>query len=189
MKHGLFYTIGIIVLSMVSVTTSPAQVVMQPLPIGVPSASGPYYVTPSWDQKLPSASRFIILSDWDNAAILDKETGLVWQRSPSTIAVTWVQASNYCTNLVVSNRFAWHLPTIQELGSLVDRSVTSSPKLPSGHPFMNVRSSYYWSATTSASISSSAWVEEFTYGGGVPVDKLNSSFVWCVRGGNGVDAQ
>jgi hypothetical protein len=45
------------------------------------SQNGPYYATPSWDQKLPAATRFIVLSDWFNEAALDRETGLVWELS------------------------------------------------------------------------------------------------------------
>jgi len=186
MKHGLFYTMGIIVLTMVSVTTSPAQVPMQQLP-PVPSAPGPYYAPPSWDQKLPSASRFIILSDWDNAAVLDKETGLVWERSPRTTPALWIVASRSCTGLILSNRGGWRLPTIQELGSLVDTSAAS--RLPSGHPFMNVQSSHYWSATTSAENTGLAWDLYLPNGAQVTNAKSNSFFYWCVRGGQGPDAQ
>jgi len=196
MKYGLFYTIGIIVLTIVSVTTSPAQMQLEqktPLTIGVQSAPGPYYAPPSWDQKLPAASRFIILSDWDNAAVLDKETGLVWQRSPSTTRVTWPVASYNCTNLSVSNRMGWHLPTVQELGSLVDRSVASGSgaRLPPGHPFMNVNvgTEYFWSATTYASGTTFVYVVSFFTGATSFLAKSENKFVWCVRGGNGVDAQ
>ena len=47
------------------------------------TAPGPYYATPSWDQQLPAATRFIVLSNWNSAAVLDRETGLVWERSPA----------------------------------------------------------------------------------------------------------
>ena len=36
----------------------------------------------SWDQKITTASRFKIVLDGE--AVLDKETGLVWERSPAT---------------------------------------------------------------------------------------------------------
>lgn len=197
MKHGLFYTIGIIVLSMVSVTISPAQVLQQvqplqqvvPQTVGVPSAPGPYYAPPSWDLKLPSASRFIILSDWGNAAVLDKETGLVWERSPSTSDIVWANAAIQCNNRTVGNRKGWRLPTAQELASLVDPSVASGPRLPSGHPFANVRSYNYWSANTSALDNGYAWTLSFTDCGVYSAAKTNALPVWCVRGGQGVDAQ
>jgi hypothetical protein len=195
MKHGLFYTIGIIVLSMVSVTTSTAQVQMQPT-VGVPSAPGPYDATPSWDQKLPSTSRFIILSDSDNAAVLDKETGLVWQRSPNNTATSIHNACSYCTMLYLSNRLGWRLPSIHELGTLVDPSVASGPKLPSGHPFTNVQSSNYWSASYLSGVPSDkyanlVWFANFNQGrlGTIDITNTNPSYYfWCVRGGQGVSS-
>jgi hypothetical protein len=42
--------------------------------------NGPYYATPSWDQTLPAATRFVVLSNLNSDAILDRETGLVWTR-------------------------------------------------------------------------------------------------------------
>jgi len=47
------------------------------------TSNGPYYATPSWDQKLQcdtqaTCPRFIVLSNWGGAAVLDRETGLVW---------------------------------------------------------------------------------------------------------------
>jgi hypothetical protein len=47
------------------------------------SMNGPYYANPSWDQQFPAAQRFIVLSNWNNEAVLDRETGLVWQRNPN----------------------------------------------------------------------------------------------------------
>lgn len=46
------------------------------------SAVGPYYALPSWDQKIAAATRFVVLTNWSSQAVLDKETGLVWMRSP-----------------------------------------------------------------------------------------------------------
>ena len=69
------------------------------------TANGPYYATPSWDQQLGS-TRFIVLSNWvdanfpsGGAAVLDRETGLVWQRSPSTSLNTWSEAKNLCNGI------------------------------------------------------------------------------------------
>ena len=163
------------------------------------TANGPYYATPSWDQTLPSNSRFIVLTNMNSAAVLDRETGLVWEKSPTTTLFEWSSASapaaaDHCNGLTTGNRKGWRLPTIQELASLVDP--TQSPSLPSGHPFTNVSfNSFYWSATTANFNTAFAWnilfdsggVENIDPKGGGTVFSFNS--VWCVRGGSGVDIQ
>jgi hypothetical protein len=107
------------------------------------TAPGPYYATPSWDQTLPSNTRFIVLSNMASAAVLDRETGLVWERFPlSPLSPgggdpgrrTWSEAQQRCRLLRAGNRLGWRLPALEELGSLADPSVTSSPALPAGHP-------------------------------------------------------
>ena len=52
-----------------AVTASPAQAASGP---------GPYYAEPAWDRKM-GAGRFLILTNWNSEAVLDKETGLVWE--------------------------------------------------------------------------------------------------------------
>jgi len=74
--------------------------------------------------------------------------------------------------------------------SLVDRSVSfPGPTLPSGHPFSNVQSQFYWSASTLANFPTIAWVADFGFGHVGTALKSSSHFVWCVRGGQGVDPQ
>jgi uncharacterized protein DUF1566 len=75
---------------------------------------------------------------------------------------------------------------IEELASLVDPS-QFNPALPSGHPFKNVQSSEYWSATSLAGFTSSAWAVDFRGGGSINGDKFVHLFVWYVRGGQGID--
>ena len=50
----------------------------------------------------------------------------------------------------------WRLPNVRELQSLIDYG-RYQPALPSGHPFIGVRSAYYWTSTTYAGSSSYAW--------------------------------
>jgi hypothetical protein len=155
------------------------------------TAVGPYYATPSWDQTLPSSTRFIVLSNFNNQAVLDRETGLVWERSPSTNTFIQPLASQHCVNLSLGTRKGWKLPTIQELASLVDLSVT--PMLPSGHPFTNVQvsdSSFYWSSTISSVVSPLGWrALRFSDGAGGSSGGGVVLLAWCVRGGQGVDVQ
>jgi len=144
-------------------------------------------IPPTWSQKLPAVQRFETVLD--GAAVLDKETGLVWEQLPSTASNTWVNAMITCQNKSVGNRKGWRVPTVEELGSLVDPTM-SNPSLPSGHPFNNnVQSSRYWSATTNASDTSYAWNVYFGSGYVGNNDKAASYYVWCVRGGQGYDGQ
>jgi len=130
-------------------------------------------------------------NDPSDDMVLDKETGLVWERSPSsrTFGFSWDSALGVCNELIVGNRRGWRLPTIQELANLTDPT-QSNPSLPAGHPFSNVQLSYHWSATAFAgSPSSFAWEVNFKDGVVGLSNKSDLIFIWCVRGGQGVDAQ
>jgi len=142
----------------------------------------------SWDNKIPNAgTRFKVLSEFGGQAVLDKETGLVWEQSPSTGTLNWNDARFQCTSLTTGGRKGWRLPSVHELTSLIDPSVTN-PALPSGHPFLNVQSSYYWSATTIADRSTFAWAVHFSDGDpNIGYNKSFLGFVWCVRGGMNAD--
>lgn len=184
MKHKLLFILGLIVLGwavFASVTAEAAT--------GV--GSGP---TISWDRTLrcttkSSCPRFVVLTNMGSHAVLDKETGLVWEQSPSTSDFIWEEAQIHCNQLGTGGRLGWRLPTLQELESLVDPS-QEYPTLPKGHPFSNVQSSFYWSATTRADNTAFAWYVSFFYAYvDRDFDKNNLFNVWCVRGGQGVDPQ
>lgn len=137
-----------------------------------------------WDQALPAAQRFVILAAFNNDAVLDKNTGLVWEKSPATTTATWATARVTCANKNVGGQKGYRLPAVAELASLIDPSVPfPGPTLPPGHPFLNVQSSSYWSASTLAGFPSVAWGVGFFNGNVFTVDKTGTSFVWCVRGG------
>jgi len=143
---------------------------------------------PSWGKKITDASkRFETVLD--GAAVLDKETGLVWEKSPDTTKRLWVDAISYAYIKEVGGRKGWRLPTVEELASLVDTSVSGSPKLPSGYPFTNVQSDDYWSSTTTVINTSLAWLVGIGNGGVGVDDKSNGNYVWCVRGGHSYDAR
>ena len=115
---------------------------------------------PAWNNQIKGPGRFQVLSKFTNAAVFDKETGLVWEQSPNGVDTrTWLNAQIHCNQKTVGNRKGWRLPTIQELASLVEPGdPPGGPDLPPGHPFDNVQSSDYWSATTSAGDTGSAWL-------------------------------
>jgi hypothetical protein len=177
---------GLVVLGMIAYAASPAN--------AQTTANGPYYAPPSWDQTLPSATRFIVLSNMGSNAVLDRETGLVWERSPRATTFTWANAHVQCIISTLGNRQGWRLPTLQELLSLRDPSgVFPAPGLPAGHPFiLPVLPTTHWSATTPSVDASAAYTVELRFSGSSGVSFLTktvSQHVWCVRGGQGVDTQ
>jgi hypothetical protein len=178
MKHKLFCTLGFMVVAVMGFAANPS---------GAATAAGPYYATPSWDQTLPASTRFIDLTNMPGA-VLDRETGLVWEKVPSTFG-SWGNASIHCVQLNLGGRKGWRLPTIQDLASLIDPN-QSNPALPSGHPF-TVLSSFFWSATSSAPGTTGAWGVNFSNGDVLNIfDKAADILrTWCVRGGQGVDPQ
>ncbi|HLE88305.1 MAG TPA: DUF1566 domain-containing protein [Candidatus Brocadiaceae bacterium] len=140
------------------------------------------FIPPAWYQKLPAAERFQLVLD--NAAVLDKETGLVWEKSPDTTRRNWADAIYYAYDKTVGGRKEWRLLTVEELASLVDPT-QSNPALPSDPPFTNVQSGGYWSSTTSVGNTSGAWGVYFGNGNVYYDGKSGSGCVWCVRGGQG----
>ena len=90
---------------------------------------------------------------------------------------TWDDAVHYCYDKTVGGRKGWRLPTVEELASLID-TTQNNPALPSGHPFSNVKSSFYWSSTTYAAITGYAWFV-YLYLGAVTYDDKTRT-VLCV---------
>ena len=140
---------------------------------------------PAWDNQINNPARFQVLKQFNDEAVLDKETGLVWERSPSP-GTPWVTALSDCYNKNVGGRKGWRLPTIEELMSLVD-TTQFDPALPSGNPFTNLPVFFfYWSSTTVAGGGGGlAWDMNLSDGSLDAGNKLGFLIVWCVRGGNG----
>ena len=119
-------------------------------------------------------------------AVLDKETGLVWEAflSANPAVFNWFRALEHCLFRKTGGRMGWRLPSVSELMSLL---VPSDPiDLPAGHLFCPVqRNQIYWTATTVGTDPSSAWWVQFgTRGAPTFVgQKTADALVWCVRGG------
>lgn len=169
------------------------------------TANGPYYATPSWDQTLPANTRFVVLSNFGGAAVLDRETGLVWEKAPDPTGVTWNVARLACANKSVGGRKGWRLPSLPEIASLIDPA-QSNPALPIGHPFVAPvvgnpagEDRMAWTSTTVADDGESAWQGQITNASVIEGEKIipgfcaggpppfptecATYFAWCVRGG------
>jgi hypothetical protein len=163
----------------------------------------------SWDQVIPNASqRFVVLAAFNDEAVLDRETGLVWERTPADVTRDWAGAISHCYWRTVQTsaragtgpvpgRNGWRLPTIEELSTLLAPTPGHCFTLPPGHPFQLPPSTWYWSITTVVSDSAqepgaAAWRLLFSDTLGCQQEtisgKLGSNRAWCVRGGHGYDA-
>ena len=110
----------------------------------------------------------------------DHVTGLQWQDNAEakTITKNWADAKTYCNSLSLDGG-GWRLPTIQELRGLSDYGRTN----PAINPvFVNSASNNYWSFTTYAGSSDSAWHIYLGYGD-QSNNKTSSDYVRCVRVG------
>ena len=139
--------------------------------------------TSSGWKELPPGERWKVV--FSGAGVLDRETGLVWEKSPGGDA-DWTAAVRSCAERSKSGRAGWHLPTVQELGSL-------APLL--NHPFSNVSQdgSWYWSNSTpfrNTNDRRAAWAVGFS-NSGYAYSAIQGSrsgparHVWCVRGDGG----
>lgn len=186
MRNALRLAGGFLVVSALALATGPAH--------AQTVSNGPYYATPAWDQTLTCTTmatcpRVIVLSNFASAAVLDRETGLVWEQSPATTPSTWDGARASCTrDRTTGGRRGWRLPSVHELASLLDpNNPGGNPDLPPGHPFTNVQD-FYLSATTDAGNPANAWVVGFTGSNVTTSGKSGGGdFVWCARGGMNAD--
>ncbi len=153
------------------------------------TANGPFVAMPSWSQKLTS-NRFVILANWNGEAVLDRETGLVWERSPDISARNWTDAHRYCNSLGVGGRMGWRVPSVHELTSLLDPTILlpASTSLPAGHPFLE-EVPVAWSATTSAGNADNVWRVRFFDRVVAPVSRSSLVPAWCVRGATVAEVQ
>lgn len=130
-------------------------------------------------------------TDNSNGTVTDTLTGLIWLKTANCFGPTdWTTAlsdantlnSGECGLTDGSVEGDWRLPNVRELFSPIDWE-RFEPALPSGHPFTNVQSSHYWTSSTNAGVTSTAWFVGLRYG---LIDynyKTHPYSVWPVRGG------
>jgi len=146
----------------------------------------------SWDRRLTAASadpchseRFeCIYPDAtyaDGAAVLDRETNLVWQRAPAAVAAQDSSlAAFYCTASPIAGVWGWRLPTIDELTSLFWSDDPGPFALGTG-------AMEFWSSTEEGAETVPSLTADFA-NGTVNYRGVGTPFLeryWCVRGGAG----
>lgn len=143
----------------------------------------------NWAGYNAAGARF---TDNTDGTITDNATGLEWMQTPTTSpggafasTMTWANAITNCEGLTYptsGGHTDWRLPNVKELQSIVDYGrVSPSITLPTTL-FPNTQSSYYWSSTTYAYVTTDAWSVVFVNGYVGSYGKASSYYVRCVRG-------
>ena len=166
----------------VSVTVSP------PIPDTGQTTS---YTTTSGEDNDYNTSNQPSYTDNGNSTVTDEVTGLIWQQCSAGLSgtncatgtattYTWANASSYCTNNTAGlTGSGWRLPTVTELAYLV-RNEGSAPTI-NTTAFPAMVSHFYWSSTTYALDSTSAWIVYFGSGYVYSNVKTSYYYVRCVR--------
>ena len=140
-------------------------------------------VIKNWQQAHPAAQRFVILPDFNNDAVLDEDTNLIWELSPAPTPVTWNEARITCVTRATGGQKGWRLPAPSEMRSLVGPAVDSPiPNIPPGHPFLNIQATSYWTVVPEANQPSYARYVDAFLGNVLSFIKIYTYPVWCVRG-------
>lgn len=114
-------------------------------------------------------------------AVKDSQTGLIWEQEPDREHDVWSRSNERCATKTVGGQQGWRGPTIDELKTLIDLS-QHDPALPAGHPFSNIRSEIYWTATPDPKDDIVAWQVSFFSGEPVTDQKSGTRRMWCVLG-------
>lgn len=174
-RVGMVMLVGVMVLSAGVVLMTDNAEAAPPTKSGSSGSSAQ-----NWDENLTGTARFTVLSTFGNAAVRDNNTGLVWEQAPDATTRAWGEATSYCIGKIVGGTSGWRLPSVVELNSMRDPSL-SAPYVP-GSVFSGVQIAGYWSATTYTDPITFAWYVNFLNGGVFGSSKSDAFRSWCVRG-------
>jgi hypothetical protein len=99
-------------------------------------------------------TRFVVLA---GGLVRDTLTELEWQQQASSTTMTWANAQTYCSSA------GFRLPTVKELFSLVDLTVTSGARI-NQTAFPGTPTEFFWTSSPFAGSSDLAWSVYFDYG-------------------------
>lgn len=131
-------------------------------------------------------------SDNSNGTVSDNLTGLIWLKDANCgVALTWTAAltaantlANGTCSLSDGSKIGdWRLPNRKEIKSLVNRQQTDTSVWLNSVGFSNCQADYYWSSSTVANATTSAWRLNLLNGYVSTDNKLNLGYVLPVRGG------
>jgi hypothetical protein len=146
---------------------------------------------PAWHKEISGAARFDDSTAQAQGYVLDRETGLVWEKTPDTTTRDWDSSVEHCYNRTVGGEIGqsmgWRLPTIDELFTLVEPMTVGTPKLPAGHPFSGIAGEYWTATTRPAPNVSDAYSWDSDTAAVSTWNKVATRRAWCVRAPSGYD--
>ncbi len=139
-------------------------------------------------------------TDNGDGSVTDNLTGLIWLKNANCFGTrSWTTALNDCDTLADgecgltdgSSAGDWRLPNSKELYSIINigfydpalSNTEGAGQWEEGDPFIRVKSDYYWTSSTHASMENLAFIAHMISAGVVNGYKTNSYYVWPVRGG------
>ena len=115
----------------------------------------------------------------DGQGVLDRKTGLTWEQEPDRVHDVWDASVARCAAKTTGGQKGWRAPSVDELRTLIDPE-QQDPSLPPGHPFSNIKSEIYWTATPHPTDEIVAWQVSFFSGQPVTDQKSGTRRMWCV---------
>lgn len=130
-------------------------------------------------------------TDNTNGTVTDSLTGLIWLKNANCISLQWSVALKDIGSLVNgrcgltdgSAAGQWRLPNVKELESLLDAGQVNMAAWLNTQGFSGVQAGHYWSSTTYAPATNSAWYVNMSDGHVSWSHKPNEYYVWPVRSG------
>jgi len=123
---------------------------------------------------------FLLTSLNAKDVVLDTTTSLLWQDAQDNkdLAMTFFEATDYCSKLKVKQYQDFRLPTLNELQTIIDYK-NYKPAVLTG--FLNAANETYWSTTPFADDSSEVWTINFKKGERSVKGKHYSRNLRCVQ--------
>ena len=131
---------------------------------------------PAWGIRQPSPNKYLI--DGGDGTVSDNNTYLTWQKADSGADKTYANAQLYCQNSTLNGLTDWRLPTVAELLTLRDATV-SNPATGSLLTATTVAKPY-WTVVQSADLTN-YWVVSFLDGQTTVPSTGSSARARCVR--------
>jgi len=169
-------------------------------------SSAPKSPKPDFSAQRQAKIRQVRYTDNGDGTVTDNRTGLIWLKNANCFGEqNWENAMQFAAQLAHgkcglsdgSKPREWRLPTGDEWEMMIDKKYVKSGwsqpalsnaagtgKWEEGDAFSSVQTGYYWSSTTLAGSTTSAWCVGLDGGSVYTGGKSITVYVWPVRGGH-----